>query len=241
MDDQTESTAVNLADAQPDEGLNGVVGTVEEGMEDAGGTPVDVANALADNVGNGDEATPESGGDTDVIGDGGKATPAAPGSSGKQGGVGYTVYSGFLRFGGTLAWRNNNPGNIRPGTFSNNHGAIGSAFGFAVFPDESTGMDAIVALLRTQTYQSKTIRGAIFLYAPPNDNNDTDAYVNFIRQATGLDPNTAMSSLNADQLNAVAGAIRRMEGWRAGQEYTCSTQNLPAWASTVLGCQASQP
>ncbi len=36
--------------------------------------------------------------------------------------------------GGTRAWRNNNPGNIRPSQFSYKNGAIGSAGGFAIFP-----------------------------------------------------------------------------------------------------------
>lgn len=226
------ATSDNSASA---EGGGQDVGTVEDGMDDAAGTPVDVQAGLNDtaDVGDGTLATQPDTNEADTV-EGRGRSPA--GSSGKHDGTGYTVYDGSVRVGGTLAWRNNNPGNIRPGTFPTNHGAIGSAFGFAVFPDEQTGNNALNALLRTQTYQKLTVRGAIFLYAPPNDNNDTENYVNFIRRVTGLDPNTAMSSLTSDQLDSVAGAIRTMEGWRAGQEFTCSTQNLPPWVSNLLGC-----
>jgi hypothetical protein len=146
------------------------------------------------------------------------------------------VYANEVRVEGTLAWRNNNPGNIRPGQFAQNHGAIGSGGGFAIFPDEATGSNALLALLQTPMYQSLTITNAIFKYAPPTDNNNTQAYVNFIRQATGLNVNRTMSSLSADELNAVAGAIRQQEGWTEGTIYTCSTPSAPSWVSAVLGC-----
>ena len=48
-----------------------------------------------------------------------------------------------VRSGGTRAWRNNNPGCIRPGSIADAYGAIGSAGGFAVFPDEQTGIEII--------------------------------------------------------------------------------------------------
>ena len=38
----------------------------------------------------------------------------------------------FLRVGGSRSWRNFNPGNIRKGGFSNNHGAIGDDGSFAI-------------------------------------------------------------------------------------------------------------
>ena len=43
------------------------------------------------------------------------------------------------RTGGSRAWRNNNPGNLRPGDFSTRHGAIGDNNHFAVFPDAAYG------------------------------------------------------------------------------------------------------
>ena len=65
----------------------------------------------------------------------------------------YTTADGrrVRRTGGTRAWRNLNPGNIRYSEFSRNAGAIGQAGGFAVFPDEETGTRAISSLLRAQS------------------------------------------------------------------------------------------
>jgi hypothetical protein len=50
-----------------------------------------------------------------------------------------------IRSGGTKAWRNNNPGNMvyHPRGFAPRHGAIGSADGMAVFPDEQTGSNRV--------------------------------------------------------------------------------------------------
>lgn len=121
------------------------------------------------------------------------------------------------RTGGTRAWRNNNPGNIRYSDFSRRVGAIGQAGGFAVFPDEATGMYAIEALLRTDSYNKLTIAGAVSRYAPPSENNTT-AYYRRLSQLTGLSINKRMSDLTQSELTSVAKAIRAIEGWQAGTE-----------------------
>ncbi|MEE1110717.1 MAG: hypothetical protein UIH99_00710 [Alphaproteobacteria bacterium] len=119
------------------------------------------------------------------------------------------------RSGGTRAWRNNNPGNIRMSDFSRKVGAIGEAGGFAVFPDKETGMYAIEALLRTNTYQNLTVAGAISRYAPPSENN-TSAYHRTIEKHTGLSVNKPMNQLTQTELTSVANAIMIMEGWKEG-------------------------
>jgi hypothetical protein len=123
-----------------------------------------------------------------------------------------------IRTGGTRAWRNNNPGNIRMSDFIRSLGAIGVAGNFSVFPDEDTGFAAISALLRSSGYINLTVGGAIYRWAPPFE-NDTSAYQNRIRQLTGLPLTTPIRSLDGEQLGRVAGAIRTIEGWTAGQEY----------------------
>lgn len=118
---------------------------------------------------------------------------------------------------GTRSWLNTNPGNIRVSEFSRRMGAIGAAGGFAVFPDENTGMNAIKRLLQSESYIGLTIAGAISKYAPPVE-NDTNAYQRNITQMTGLNINTRMSELTDAELTRVANAIRRIEGWRVGTE-----------------------
>ena len=120
-----------------------------------------------------------------------------------------------VRSGGTRAWRNNNPGNIREGRFSRSRASIGAAGGFAVFGSEAAGQGALVDLLGTDTYQGLTIDGAIARYAPDIE-NDTEAYQNFIRRVTGLTGDTRLSALTEEQLNGVANAIRRFEGFEEG-------------------------
>lgn len=80
----------------------------------------------------------------------------------------------FVRQGGSRAWRNNNPGNVHSGEFANQHGAIGEAGGFAVFPDDATGGAALKAVSH---------------YAPPKENN-TKAYAQNLQKLTGLDGKT---------------------------------------------------
>lgn len=130
----------------------------------------------------------------------------------------YTAADGrrIRRTGGTRAWRNLNPGNIRYSEFSRNAGAIGQAGGFAVFPDEETGTRAISSLLRGKSYNNLTIARAITRYAPPSENN-TAAYHRRIQQITGLNINRRISNLSDGELSRVVDAIRAIEGWEAGR------------------------
>jgi hypothetical protein len=154
-----------------------------------------------------------------------------PGTAGRHGGDRYVVYADEVRTGGTRAWRNNNPGNMEAGAFANQHGAIGSDGRFAVFPNEAAGTAAVRALLGTAGYRNLTIADAIARYAPPHE-NDTAAYTAGVSRMTNLDATRAISSLNGAELDAVVGAIRRVEGWQPGHTYT--TASGPDWAQRLL-------
>jgi uncharacterized protein RhaS with RHS repeats len=120
-----------------------------------------------------------------------------------------------VRSGGTRAWRNNNPGNMRDTPFSQSHGSLGVSGGFAVFSNEQKGGDALGSLLGTRTYQGLTIDGAINRYAPPNENN-TANYQAIVRQQVGLPGDVGMNTLGDDEVGLVANAIRTVEGWTPG-------------------------
>ena len=122
----------------------------------------------------------------------------------------------YKQVGGTRAWRNNNPGNIRMYDFARRAGAIGEAGGFAVFPDEATGLRAVKSLLLSSSYKDLTIANAISRYAPPAENN-TVAYQRSIERLTGLSINRKISDLNDLELDKVVNAIRHIEGWQPGQ------------------------
>jgi hypothetical protein len=120
-----------------------------------------------------------------------------------------------IRTGGSRSWRNNNPGNIVAGSFADNHGTIGEAGGFAVFPDEQTGQDASTALLQSPAYSDLTINQAIARRSPPGDNNTVavQAAVNRIGRFSGGE---IISDLTPDRLSRLTGAIQRVEGWWPG-------------------------
>lgn len=112
-----------------------------------------------------------------------------PYNSAKKGKGKTVIYSGdssvLIRKDGTIAWRNNNPGNMKcnQGNFAKKHGAIGCDGNFAIFPNAKTGRDAQTALLKTPKYQNKSIRETIKAYSP--DGNEAN-YTKYITSKTGL-------------------------------------------------------
>jgi hypothetical protein len=123
--------------------------------------------------------------------------------------------SNETRSGGSRSWRNNNSGNLRAGTFANSHGAIGSAGGFAVFPDEATGDVASEALLKTPIYSKLTIDEAIARRSPSSE-NDTSNLQNTIRKIAGFTGSEVIGDLSDDEISRFAAAIKRTEGWIPG-------------------------
>jgi len=135
--------------------------------------------------------------------------------SGKDVIIQHSSGSKEVRSGGTRAWRNNNPGNIRSGKFADRYGAIGSAGGFAVFPDEKTGKAASEALLKTSVYSKLTINEAIARRSPSNENN-TIKLQSDIHKIGGFQGNEVIEDLNSEQMSRLVEAIQRTEGWKEG-------------------------
>ncbi len=121
------------------------------------------------------------------------------------------------RCGGSIAWRNNNPGCIRYSDKIAAMGAIGVANKFAIFPDEETGMRAIKRLLLSDNYCNLSIVSAIGRYAPPHENN-TERYIKSLCRLVGVQKHTKLCDLNDEQIDCVVNAIRRLEGWIIGTE-----------------------
>jgi len=135
-----------------------------------------------------------------------------------------------LRSGGTVAWRFNNPGNMRPPS-RHVKTAIGignTASGdFFIFPDYATGRAEKKALLRRK-YNNHTIASAMQIYAPPNE-NDTEAYIDFICHHTGFSRGLQLSSMSDSQLDMMMDVMEKREGYHA-KSHTRHEQ----WVNTAL-------
>lgn len=142
--------------------------------------------------------------------------------------------SGFTRIGGSRTWRNANPGAIRPSKITAQNGACGAAGGFAVFPTEEQGMNALRALLLSKGYINLTLAAAIYKYAPPSDHNNTYRYQRRLAQITGLSLRKQIKQLTAKELDDVMLAIKEIEGWEPGETETFTMQNT--MASNTFDC-----
>lgn len=127
--------------------------------------------------------------------------------------------SGFVRINGSRTWRNMNPGALRTSPFAMKMGACGSAGGFAVFPSEEIGIQALKALLQTESYSKLTIVAAIHKYAPTCDDNDPVRYHNHLSAITGINVNRKLADLNVEELDKVAETIKILEGWKPGDSH----------------------
>jgi len=132
----------------------------------------------------------------------------------------------YKRSGGTRAWRNFNPGNIRYSDLARENGAIGKAGGFAVFPDEKVGTKALRALLMSDAYKNLSIESAILKYAPPHENN-TEHYKWYIKKNVGIKSGTKISQLDKKQMDDLIKFITIIEGWKNG------TENIITYADTT--------
>jgi hypothetical protein len=102
---------------------------------------------------------------------------------------------------GTLAYTNNNPGNL---VYAGQAGATPGAGGFAAFPTYQAGLNALDNQITLDATRGTDVNGnptttlAQFItsYAPPSENN-TAAYIANVSNWTGYDPNAPLSSLGA--------------------------------------------
>ena len=127
--------------------------------------------------------------------------------------------------------RNNNPGNIEDGPFARSlPGYAGSDGRFAIFSDLASGEGAQARLLQSYVQRGfDTPAEIINRWAPPSDNNPTNAYVNYVARRVGVGPNDRIS---AEQIPLVAQAIREFEN--GGQS---ASNGRPAAATSSGGAR----
>lgn len=121
---------------------------------------------------------------------------------------------------GTLAWRNNNPGNIKYGPFAKENGAIGEGGqDLAVFPTYEDGEAAQIKLLfgEDSSYKNLTLQQAIYKYAPTSDGNDPKEYTNFVAKKSGISKTMIMGKLTKEKQKALVDAMHIIEGFQKGK------------------------
>ena len=116
----------------------------------------------------------------------------------------YIAYETKVQVGGSLAWRANNPGNLRNAAskIGLTPGGVGH---FAVFASLEAGR-AAQRQLYLDKYGAQTVRAAINKLTPPSENN-TDRYLKDLKNA-GLDLDKDLKS----QIDALMKAVAVNEG-----------------------------
>ena len=113
--------------------------------------------------------------------------------------------------------RLSNPGNLRHGKSEwRGMSEVQDDSDFVRFEAPEWGLRAIVRLLRNYytKYGLRSIEAMIFRYAPPEDNNDTRAYVRTVASKLGIDPQDPVDIDDPVIMTALVKAIVRVEQGR---------------------------
>jgi len=97
---------------------------------------------------------------------------------------------------GTLADRNNNPGNLR---FVGQAGAVMGENGFAKFNNPEDGYQALINQIQLDQSRGLTLKEFVSKYAPPTE-NDTNLYVEQMAGWLGVDANMNLADIDVYNL-----------------------------------------
>lgn len=100
---------------------------------------------------------------------------------------------------GSVAQRQNNPGNIQSGSFACSFGGTCQPGSIAKFPNVAAGLSAEDALVAQYANSGASIQDLINAWSPPNapgnSPQSTQNYTNFVASQLGVSPQTPLSSL----------------------------------------------
>lgn len=125
--------------------------------------------------------------------------------------------------GGTLSWRNRNPGNLKFGDFAKSYGALRAGQGgHAIFPTYEAGRKAMEALLfdEDSRYVNLSIFKAISRYAPVNDpraKNRPKQYSAWLAKQVGVQSSVILNTLSAEQRKKLVASMIEYEGYEVGK------------------------
>jgi hypothetical protein len=117
---------------------------------------------------------------------------------------------------GNRNWRNNNPGNIEFGPFSQKFKALTGDPRFAIFPTYDNGREAKRELIfYGKNYTNLSLSQAIARYAPPSENNTNSYIANVLGAVGGVEK--YMREYNNSEQDSILNAMQRIEGWAVGR------------------------
>lgn len=124
----------------------------------------------------------------------------------------------LLRSGGTIAWRFNNPGNLRPGPKYTLHIGQGKTVSgpFLIFPSPEAGRAEKKGLL-LRKYRGESINRMLHIYAPPKE-NDTERYIQTVCEKTGFSRDQIIGELPDEDLHRLMTAMEEHEGFHHKKE-----------------------
>ncbi|HCM9390538.1 TPA: hypothetical protein ACG0NW_002040 [Enterobacter roggenkampii] len=132
---------------------------------------------------------------------------------------------------GARGIRNNNPGNLEYSKTNPWIGQIGDDGRFAKFETPEHGIRALGRnLLSYQRQGIDTVSDIINRWAPPSDNNNTDAYIKAVCAQLGVTADQQLDASNPDTLKALCAAIIQHEN--GSQPY--SDQQLATGVSAAI-------
>lgn len=133
---------------------------------------------------------------------------------------------------GARGIRNNNPGNLEYSKTNPWSGQTGDDGRFAKFETPEHGIRALGRnLLSYQRQGIDTVSDIINRWAPPTDNNNTDAYIKAVCDQLGVTADQQLDASNPDTLKALCAAIIHHEN--GSQPY--SDQQLATGVSAAIG------
>lgn len=133
---------------------------------------------------------------------------------------------------GARGIRNNNPGNLEYSKTNPWVGQTGDDGRFAKFETPEHGIRALGRnLLSYQRQGIDTVSDIINRWAPPSDNNNTDAYIKAVCAKLGVTADQQLDASNPDTLKALCAAIIQHEN--GSQPY--SDQQLTTGVSAAIG------
>lgn len=133
---------------------------------------------------------------------------------------------------GARGIRNNNPGNLEASSSNPWQGQTGSDGRFAKFETPEHGIRALGRnLLSYQRQGIDTVSDIINRWAPPEDNNDTGAYIQAVCAQLGVGPDQQINASDPQTLNALCAAIIKHEN--GNQPY--SSDQISTGVNAALG------